>query len=65
MKAPWTKQQVEKLQKYQNDKSNHPYTCVNCSEQNENTILIPNCDGWYCPRCDLVVQDWAHSEDIV
>lgn len=64
IKAPWTAKQIQNLEARQIRFGLHPYTCGNCSGQGETTDLIPHRDGWYCPRCDFMVQDWAHSSDV-
>ena len=55
--TPWTKEQVVMLEKRQDDKTKHPYTCE-CGLD-----LIPSIDGWYCSKCEYQ-QTWCHKEDI-
>ena len=43
--APWTDEQVDALDKWQGDETQHPYTCV-CGES-----LTPHNDGWQCDYC--------------
>ena len=64
IKAPWNPTQVKNLTDRQQCKHLHPYTCGHCSENDETTELLPCGDGWYCPRCDCMVQDWAHTHDV-
>lgn len=63
--APWTKDFVEKLNKYQYSGEFHPYTCGNdeCRAKNHHIngdVLVATEEGWMCMKCDYV-QDWAHS----
>lgn len=58
IKAPFTKEQVDMLQKYQNSDNYHPFTCeefhgIHCK-------LVPTVRGWICPYCDYT-QDWAYE----
>ena len=55
MKAPFTPQQVEALNKYQNCGIWHPFTCGNCRN-----VLTATEKGWICSQCDYT-QDWAHD----
>ena len=50
--APWTDEQVEALQKWQEDDTKHPYTCV-CGES-----LAPYNSGWKCEYCGHT-QNWC------
>lgn len=52
--APWTDEQVECLERWQDDGKNHPFTCV-CGES-----LIPYKDGWLCDSCGHK-QNWCHN----
>lgn len=56
--APWTKEQVKELNKFQANRKFHPFTCPNDHGHDERT-LIAVCEGWKCPHCDYT-QDWAH-----
>jgi hypothetical protein len=66
--APFTDEQVEKLNRFQSTKSIHPFTCCTPSEIREcqrrlrrnEGILIATNDGWVCP-CGEYVQDWAYA----
>lgn len=72
--SPFTKEQVEKLNEYQEAGKFHPFTCCSpddiseCTRRNktgktheENEgILIAKEDGWVCP-CGKYTQNWAHS----
>ena len=55
-KAPFTKEQVEKLNAYQAEGRMHPFTCV-CSGS---PPLVATEEGWICNQCDYT-QDWAHD----
>lgn len=57
IKAPWTTEQVEQLNRYQKGHYMHPYTCggEECRQD-----LIATADGWVCPSCEYR-QDWAHE----
>ncbi len=59
--APFTEEQVERLNKYQNERRFHPFTCCSygCKREDEG-ILIATKDGWVCP-CGKYKQDWAHD----
>ncbi len=65
IKAPFTEDQVDKLNDYQESERGHPFTC--CGEDNcrrplkfNNGILIATTEGWICP-CGKYKQDWAHK----
>jgi len=74
--APFTKEQVEKLNKYQKEGKFHPFTCTGQLIEQEDEkgkfteksrsvcenegILIATEEGWVCP-CGQYKQDWAHS----
>ncbi len=61
IKAPWTEDQVSNLNKRQEDKSQHPYTCDRGHE------LIATKDGWVCMSRAVCryKQDWALTCDTV
>ena len=57
---PWTPEQVESLNLYQQDKRMHPFIC-RAASQHGKTKLIATVDGWKCPRCkyrQYWCQDW-------
>ena len=56
--APWTDEQVETLQKWQEDDTKHPYTCI-CGES-----LTPYNSGWKCEYCGHT-QDWCWNFSTV
>lgn len=57
IKAPFTPEQIDALNKYQNSGIFHPYTCGNekCRQD-----LIATENGWICPCCEYT-QNWAHD----
>jgi len=69
IKKPFTQEQVDNLNHYQNEGKFHPFTCCggdkntpNC-QRNAGTsegVLIATVDGWVCP-CGEYKQDWAHD----
>jgi hypothetical protein len=61
LKAPWTPEQIEKLNHYQQLGYVHEYTCAN--NHDENRVLVAMRDGWVCPTCDYT-QDWAHASSL-
>ena len=70
IKAPFSKSQVNRLNKAQTNRLVHPYTCnksVSECEVNQEPrdyskdgILIATREGWICP-CGKYKQDWAHE----
>lgn len=56
---PWTEDQVNSLNAYQDRGHFHPFTCGNNSDH----ILIATQDGWVCPKCEpnLICQTWCHG----
>jgi len=70
IKAPFTKEQVERLNWYQKESGWHPFTCgtPGCYETiaigdrsfKQSTELIATEAGWICNQCGYT-QDWAHE----
>jgi hypothetical protein len=62
VKAPWSQEKVDELNRHQADGRFHPYTCPGdrpeCRDQTDLTI-IATVDGWVC-KCGKYKQDWAH-----
>lgn len=58
IKAPWSHQQVERLNAYQESGLLHPFTCAN--EHEGDRTLVATVNGWICKHCDYR-QNWAHS----
>lgn len=66
----WTKEEVDKLNKYQFEGKMHPYTCDRRAPECEvkqtprdyykDGILIATEDGWICP-CGKYKQNWYHK----
>lgn len=64
--APFTTEQVIRLNAWQTDGRVHPFTC----EMHSDTPLVATAEGWRCPHaggyapidvhCDYT-QDWAHA----
>lgn len=52
--APWTTEQVEALNEWQQLGRVHPFTCPNSHP------LVATPDGWVCIPC-AYMQDWAHD----
>lgn len=74
IKAPFSEEQVIKLNEYQKSEKGHPFTCcspsdiTDCKRKNDNPedtyeeregILIATKEGWICP-CGKYKQNWAH-----
>jgi len=64
IRAPFTDEQVEALNKWQNAGYVPDFTCCGeyCtrSEENNEGKLIATPDGWVCP-CGQYTQDWANA----
>lgn len=56
--APFTSEQIEKLNKYQSNSFVHPYTCKN------GHILIPEKEGLICYKC-YYSQNWIHDFSVL
>lgn len=56
--APWTPEQVDSLNRYQESGLMHPYTCPNRDDHCD-AVLVATADGWICRPCGYT-QDWAH-----
>lgn len=59
IKAPWTPEQVDALNAYQQLGYVHEFTCPG-HDGGGSRVLIAEADGWHCPSCDYI-QDWAHD----
>jgi hypothetical protein len=68
IKAPFTKEQVEKLNDYQINGNFHPFTCCSPKEikecqrasgENEGLLMATE-EGWVCP-CGKDKQDWVYE----
>lgn len=61
VRAPFTPEQVEILNKHQADQTQHPYTCENWhGEPVERRNLVATEQGWICRHCSYR-QNWAHG----
>lgn len=56
LEAPWTPEQVQALNDYQNEGWMHPFSCPRGHGN-----LVATVEGWICrpPACDYT-QNWAH-----
>jgi hypothetical protein len=57
VRAPWTPEQVDALNRWQQDKQVHPFTC---GGDECRATLYATPDGWRCPMCGYT-QTWAHQ----
>lgn len=66
IKAPFTPEQVEALNRFQQLSHVHPFTCGSGYRTNKSIhpdgegVLVATVDGWICRNCDYT-QDWAHA----
>lgn len=59
--APFTDEQVENLNAFQENMLAHPFTCDGSGcEQDVSAILKATNEGWVCP-CGKYKQSWAHA----
>ena len=61
--APWTDDQVMRLNRWQDSDWVHPYACPNRNNHPQNSKLKATVDGWVCPYCGYT-QNWAHKESL-
>lgn len=64
VRAPWTSEQVDALNRFQQAGRMHPFTCGG-EHTPGSPVLVAREDGWHCPQpygepCDYQ-QDWAHA----
>jgi hypothetical protein len=53
---------IDDLNTYQNLGYVHPFTCPRSDEHPlGDSVLVATRDGWHCPSCDQIVQDWAYD----
>lgn len=54
--APWTQDEVDRLNESQQDQTRHPYTCGNQGDGNHGPfndgVLVATVNGWRCFWCD-------------
>jgi hypothetical protein len=55
IKAPFTQDQVNHINEFQESNIVHPFTCGN-----DGSILFAHCAGLECSSCDYT-QDWVHE----
>lgn len=65
IKSPFTPEQVDALNLFQNDGWHHPFTCgsgnrADAAHLDGEGVLVATAQGWKCPYCDYT-QDWAHG----
>ena len=61
VKAPWTDEEVAKLNEFQETSWMHPFTCVFRGDDHEGEgVLVATNAGWVCPQCEYT-QNWAHD----
>jgi len=57
----WTEEQVKNLNKWQENRQYHPFTCPGDYDECENhRELVATTNGWVC-QCGKYTQDWAHA----
>ncbi|MFZ3592279.1 hypothetical protein [Streptomyces sp. BH104] len=61
IRAPWTSEQVDALNGFQQTGGMHPFTC-GTEHHVQSPVLDATHSGWICPdpSCDYT-QDWAHA----
>jgi hypothetical protein len=59
IRAPWTGEQVDALNRFQRLGYVHEFTCVEPHGGLDRT-LYATVNGWRCPHCGYQ-QDWAHA----
>lgn len=57
--APWTSDQVDRLNRFQRLGYVHEFTCPDAHDGADRTLVATRA-GWICPHCDYR-QDWAHA----
>jgi hypothetical protein len=60
--APWTRDQVNVLNRFQQEANMHPFTCGALHASGQSPVLEATPAGWACPdpTCEYT-QDWAHA----
>lgn len=62
IRAPWTSEQVDALNRFQSESGMHPFTCGAEEHTPGSPVLAAAHSGWYCPDPDCgYTQDWAHQ----
>lgn len=57
MYAPFTADQIQSINEYQESGNFHPFTCGNSSNH---PVLVATQDGMKCPKCHFC-QKWVHE----
>jgi hypothetical protein len=72
IKAPWSQEQIDALNRYQREGNFHPFTCGGnrsdaahkryAEEHGDRDwgLLVATPEGWVCPVCGYK-QNWAHG----
>ncbi len=62
IEPPWSAEQVEQLNRFQQLGVMHPFTCGTTNKHTTDVavVLVATADGWRCPVCDYT-QNWAHA----
>jgi len=62
VQSPFSKEQVEYLNAYQESGLMHPYTCPKPHPDEGERVLVAATAGWWCPEkgCPYK-QNWAHA----
>lgn len=72
IRAPWSPDQVDALNRYQRQGNFHPFTCGGNRADKAHRdwamkngdryqgLLVATAKGWVCPVCGYT-QDWAHA----
>ena len=58
IRAPFTAEQVDGLNRWQHTDYVHPFTCGNSECR---AVLVATEGGWVCHECHSYSQDWAHD----
>jgi hypothetical protein len=58
LRAPWSGEEVDALNRYQRRDDVHEFTCPQ-DHDGADPSLVATRQGWICPHCDYR-QDWAH-----
>ena len=65
----WSQEQVDALNKMQQSRVTHPYTCPNRVSPEHKPgrrdlgLLVATTEGWVCPECGYR-QEWAHNSSL-
>lgn len=64
-RAPWTDEEVRRLNEHQKNERFHPFTCGSGRRTDKDHldgegVLVATNQGWMCPYCDYR-QDWCYQ----